>query len=181
MGNNNIEIGNLGSAGDTNAIRIGTPGTQTQTYIAGISGASVTGGDVVVAANGRLGVMTSSARYKRDIHDIGPDSANLMKLRPVSFRYKDDPQAIKQYGLVAEEVEQLYPELVTPTARTARFRACAIPCWSPCCSTSCKSRPSRRAGVWRRRWPTLIARLSRSEPCSNGALPLWRKPTQRPT
>ena len=68
---------------------------------------------LVVVANGRLGVMTSSARYKRDIHDIGPDSANLMKLRPVSFRYKDDPQAIKQYGLVAEEVEQLYPELVT--------------------------------------------------------------------
>jgi hypothetical protein len=35
-----------------------------------------------------------------------------MKLRPVTFRYKADPQAIKQYGLVAEEVQQVYPELV---------------------------------------------------------------------
>jgi hypothetical protein len=43
---------------------------------------------------------------------MGAASSNLMKLRPVTFRYKDDPEGIKQYGLVAEEVEQLYPELV---------------------------------------------------------------------
>lgn len=112
-GSNNIEIGNTGMAAETNAIRIGTQGTQTQTYIAGISGAPVSGVDVLVAANGRLGVALSSARYKRDILDMGAQSGRLMKLRPVTFRYKQDPQGIKQYGLVAEEVEQVYPELVT--------------------------------------------------------------------
>lgn len=71
------------------------------------------GSAVLVAANGQLGVMASSARYKRDIHSMDQASNNLMKLRPVTFRYKDDPQGIKQYGLVAEEVEPLYPELVT--------------------------------------------------------------------
>jgi len=44
---------------------------------------------------------------------MGGASAGLMKLRPVSFRYKDDPSGILQYGLVAEEVERVYPELVT--------------------------------------------------------------------
>jgi hypothetical protein len=51
VGNNNIEIGNPGLAAETNAIRIGRQGTQTQTYIAGISGAAVTGSDVVVNAS----------------------------------------------------------------------------------------------------------------------------------
>ena len=54
----------------------------------------------------------SSARYKREIKDMGSSTDNLMKLRPVTFVYKEDPQAIKQYGLVAEEVAQVYPELV---------------------------------------------------------------------
>jgi len=67
---------------------------------------------VVVASNGRLGVMTSSVRYKHDIHDIGESSNRLLKLRPVSFRYKNDPTNALQYGLVAEQVEKVYPELV---------------------------------------------------------------------
>jgi septal ring factor EnvC (AmiA/AmiB activator) len=58
----------------------------------------------------------SSARYKRVIHDMDAASSNLMKLRPVSFRYKDDPAGTLQYGLVAEEVEKLYPQLVTHAA-----------------------------------------------------------------
>jgi len=57
-------------------------------------------------------VLPSSARYKRDIRDMGAASAGLTKLRPVSFRYKDDPSGTLQYGLVAEEVERVYPELV---------------------------------------------------------------------
>ena len=61
---------------------------------------------------GKLGMVLSLARYKRDVHDMDKASGNLMKLRPVTFRYKDDPQGIKQYGLIAEEVEPLYPELV---------------------------------------------------------------------
>jgi hypothetical protein len=113
-GHNNIEIGSSGSNGDeSNTIRIGQQGTQTQTYISGIYGAQVSGVDVVVDSNGRLGVMTSSVRYKHDIHDIGESSNKLLKLRPVSFRYKSDPTKTLQYGLVAEEVEKVYPELVT--------------------------------------------------------------------
>jgi Chaperone of endosialidase len=67
----------------------------------------------VVSQIGKLGIVMSSARYKHDIHDMGPDSDALLKLRPVSFRYNNDPQGIRQYGLVAEEVAGLYPELVS--------------------------------------------------------------------
>jgi hypothetical protein len=81
-------------------------------FIAGISGTTVTGADVAVSSSGQLGVASSSARFKRDIHDMGKASSGLMKLRPVTFRYKSDPQGVIQYGLVAEEVERVYPELV---------------------------------------------------------------------
>ncbi len=112
-GSNNIEIGSPGAKADSNYIRIGTQGTQKATYIAGIAGSSVTGDAVNVSSTGQLGIVMSSARYKRDIHDMNDASSNLMKLRPVTFRYKDDPAGTLQYGLVAEEVEKLYPELVT--------------------------------------------------------------------
>jgi len=55
----------------------------------------------------------SSARYKHDIHGMDDASSNLMKLRPVTFRYKQDPQGDRQYGLIAEEVARVYPELVS--------------------------------------------------------------------
>jgi hypothetical protein len=112
-GSNNIDIGGSGPGDESNTIRIGHNNTQSATYIAGISGTGVTGSTVEVTSDGRLGVALSSARYKRDIRDMGGASAGLMKLRPVSFRYKDDPSGILQYGLVAEEVERVYPELVT--------------------------------------------------------------------
>jgi len=87
---------------------------QTATFMAGIFGRTVNANSmpVLVDSTGKLGIMVSSARYKRDIHDIGRTSANLMKLRPVSFRYKNDPSGTLQYGLVAEEVARVYPELV---------------------------------------------------------------------
>src|SRR5262249_42849472 len=112
-GSSNIEIGNGGSAADTKVIRIGTQGTQTSTFIAGISGSSVTGADVVVNGSGRLGVVASSMRYKKDIKTMGAASKGLMKLRPVTFKYKTDGNGTTQYGLVAEEVQNVYPELVT--------------------------------------------------------------------
>jgi hypothetical protein len=68
---------------------------------------------VLVNGNGRLGIQASSVRFKRDIHDMGEASGNLMNLRPVTFRYKEDPSGTLQYGLVAEEVARVYPELVT--------------------------------------------------------------------
>ncbi|HVA67905.1 MAG TPA: tail fiber domain-containing protein [Candidatus Binataceae bacterium] len=112
-GNKNVDIGNPGAAAESATIRIGKEGIQTATYVAGISGSLVTGEAVMVSNTGQLGVVLSSARYKRDIHDMGQSSDNLMKLRPVTFRYKADPAGTLQYGLVAEEVAKLYPELVT--------------------------------------------------------------------
>jgi hypothetical protein len=112
-GSNNIEIGNQGTSADANTIRIGTEGTQTAAYIAGIFDATVTGGCTVVAAStGQLGCVTSSARFKRDVKDMGDASDKLMKLRPVTFVYKADKTGAQQYGLIAEEVEKVYPELV---------------------------------------------------------------------
>jgi hypothetical protein len=69
---------------------------------------------VIVNAGGRLGTTTSSVRYKDDVRDIGADSEGLMDLRPVVFKYKPefDSSGLRQYGLIAEEVAQIYPELV---------------------------------------------------------------------
>ena len=112
-GDNNIDIGNGGVAAESNTIRIGA--AQTATYVAGISGATSAGGVAVfVDGAGHLGTITSSARFKEDIQDIGDSSSALMKLRPVRFHYKQDvdPSGLEQYGLVAEEVAKVYPDLV---------------------------------------------------------------------
>jgi hypothetical protein len=84
-GDNNGDIGNLGVAAESNTIRIGKQGTQAATFIAGIAGSSVTGDAVVVSSTGQLGIVVSSARYKRDIRDMDAASNDLMKLRPVTF------------------------------------------------------------------------------------------------
>ncbi len=113
-GNNNIDIFDPGVAGESNTIRIGTQGTQTATYIAGIFGGPQMkkACDVMADSTGLLGCAKSSARYKRDIRNMGDASDKLMKLRPVTFTYKADSTGIQQYGLIAEEVEKVYPELV---------------------------------------------------------------------
>jgi hypothetical protein len=114
-GSNNIEVGSQGTATDDSAIRIGTQGTQTATYIAGITGTPMTGGqavNVVVSSSGQLGVRPSSARYKRDIQPLSNRSQGLWQLRPVTFRYKQDPSNERQYGVIAEQVAKVYPELV---------------------------------------------------------------------
>jgi hypothetical protein len=111
-GNNNIDIGSLGSAGENGVIRIGTPSTQTAAYVAGISTTQVSGAPVYVTASGQLGVLASSERYKTDIAPIGVNSDRLDALRPVSFHLKSDPAGAVQYGLIAEEVDKVYPELV---------------------------------------------------------------------
>ena len=114
-GDNNIDIGNEGVAAESNTIRIGTKGVQTRTVIAGINNSPIFASSVpvVVNINGRLGIQASSARFKRDIRDMGEASDRLMKLRPVTFRYKEDPAGTPQYGLIAEEVARVYPELVS--------------------------------------------------------------------
>jgi hypothetical protein len=111
---NNIDIGSTGNAEETNTIHIRTEGSHTATFIAGINGSAVLGTPTPVFVDqfGRVGIVPSSARYKRDIHDMGESSDNLMRLRPVAFRYKADPANTQQYGLIAEEVAKVYPELV---------------------------------------------------------------------
>jgi hypothetical protein len=111
-GSNNIDIGNLGVAAESATIRIGTTSTQTNTYIAGIYGTSVTGSAVVVSSTGQLGVTVSSERYKTAIAPMGSATAKLGQLRPVSFKLKSDARGTRQYGLIAEEVAKVYPELV---------------------------------------------------------------------
>ncbi|PYL74147.1 MAG: hypothetical protein DMF26_12045 [Verrucomicrobia bacterium] len=114
-GSNNIDIGNLGVAGDSKRIRIGTAGTQTKTFIAGISGATVAGGvGVIVGSNGQLGTVVSSNRFKDAIKPMDKASEAILALRPVTFYYKKelDPDGIPQFGLVAEQVEKVNPDLV---------------------------------------------------------------------
>ncbi len=111
-GSNNIEIGNNGVAGDSAVIRIGTAGTQTTAYIAGIENSKVTGSAVYVTSSGQLGVTASSERYKVAIAPMGAKTDKLLQLRPVSFHLKIDPNGELQYGLIAEEVANVYPELV---------------------------------------------------------------------
>ncbi len=116
---NNIAVGHVGGATDANTIRIGT--SQTRTFIAGIRGIRVTKTQaVLVDANGQLGTSRSSIRYKEDVHTMGDASNALMNLRPVTFRYKEaEPDGSKpiQYGLIAEEVEKVMPDLVIYNAQ----------------------------------------------------------------
>jgi uncharacterized coiled-coil protein SlyX len=114
-GSNNIDIGNIGVAAEANAIRIGTQGTQTTTFIAGISGTALGGGVAVrVNANGQLGTVGSAARFKQNIKAMDKASEAIHALKPVTFRYRDelDPEGIPQFGLVAEQVEKVNPDLV---------------------------------------------------------------------
>jgi uncharacterized coiled-coil protein SlyX len=112
---NNIDIGNAGVAGESNAIRIGKVGTQQATFIAAISGKAVPGGvSVIVDANGHLGTVVSSQRFKTAIKPMERASEAILALKPVTFRYKHelDPEGIPQFGLVAEQVEKVNADLV---------------------------------------------------------------------
>jgi hypothetical protein len=114
-GKNNIYLGNLGAGDESLTMRLGS--VQTSTYIAGINTATVSDATVMIdTTTGQLGIMTSSARYKRDIETMARRSEGLLQLRPVTFAYKDDAHGTTHYGLIAEEVATVYPELVTRTA-----------------------------------------------------------------
>ena len=116
-GSNNIDIGNLSVAGDAAKIRIGKQGTQTATYIAGIYGKTVASGTkvaVMIDSTGKLGTVVSSARFKHEIKPMDKASEAILALKPVTFRYKEelDPDGMPQFGLIAEEVEKVNPDLV---------------------------------------------------------------------
>ncbi|MGA2188604.1 MAG: tail fiber domain-containing protein [Steroidobacteraceae bacterium] len=111
-GADNVDIANFGESSDYGVIRIGTAGQQTSTYISGISTSKITGNAVYVTASGRLGVLASSERYKTRISTMGGKTDKLQLLRPVTFHLKSEPKGDVQYGLIAEEVVKVYPELV---------------------------------------------------------------------
>ena len=106
-------------------MRLGVKGTAgvagsgiTRTYIAGIKGVTTglsVASAVFVDANGQLGTIKSSARFKEDIQPMANMSERLFALRPVTFRYKqadEDGSKPVQFGLIAEEVAKAFPELV---------------------------------------------------------------------
>ena len=121
-GNSNIYIGEAVGSGIGNSesftARIGSQATISRTFVAGIRGVTTGVADavtVVIDSNGQLGTVNSSRRYKEDIQDMGEASSRLMQLRPVTYRYTQayaDGSKPIDYGLIAEEVEQVYPDLV---------------------------------------------------------------------
>ena len=129
-GSNNIDIVDKGLVGEANTIRIGKQGTQQTTYIAGISGKTIAGGvNVVIDTTGHLGTVVSSARFKDAIQPMDKASEAILTLQPVTFRYKKelDSKGIPQFGLVAEQVEKVDPDLVardeTGKPYTVRYEA----------------------------------------------------------
>jgi hypothetical protein len=119
-GNLNLYIANQGIGNESSTIRIGE--VQTRAFINGIRGATTGLSDaipVVIDSAGQLGTTSSSRRFKEDIRDMADVSSRLFRLRPVTFSYKrayvDGSKPI-QYGLIAEEVAEVFPELAVRNA-----------------------------------------------------------------
>ena len=112
-GNNNIDIANRGVSGENATIRIGST-AQTKTFIAGISGQAVSGSPVYVNSGGQLGVLGSSERFKEQIKPMENASEAILEVETVTFHYKKDldPNAVSQFGLVAEKLASVSPDLV---------------------------------------------------------------------
>ncbi len=112
-GSGNILIGNNGgSASEGSTIRIGN--LQSRTFIAGIRGRTTYWNNaipVVIDQDGQLGTVSSSIRFKEDVRDMGATTERLFNLRPVTFRYKTQKDGQPHFGLIAEEVAEVMPEL----------------------------------------------------------------------
>ena len=115
----NVYISSAGVMGESNTTRINDQGNPTNPspcvgcYIGGIQGVTVTGAAVLVdPSTDQLGVAVSSRRFKDNIKDMGSDSSPVMSLRPVTFNYTVGEDHSKQFGLIAEEVNEIMPELV---------------------------------------------------------------------
>lgn len=119
----NIIIGyNItGTNGISNRLRIGKSNTNaagglTTAFIFGIRGVTTAQADavaVLIDSDSQLGTVSSSIKVKQDVDDMGAASSPVMKLRPVTFRYKQHKdRVIKSYGLIAEEVAEVFPDIV---------------------------------------------------------------------
>ncbi len=121
-GTDNILIASYG-ANESNTLRIGEgTGTgifeQSRAFISGIRGITTGSANaipVLIDSSGQLGTISSSRRFKEEIRDMGEASAGLAELRPVTFRYKrafENGDKPMRYGLIAEEVAEVFPDLV---------------------------------------------------------------------
>jgi hypothetical protein len=111
----NIDIGHPGVAGESDTIRIGNTGAQTRTFIAAIRGVTTGNADavpVLIDSDGQLGTASSSRRFKHEIKPMGQTSESILALKPVTFHYKSDTADKPQFGLIAEEVAEVNPDLV---------------------------------------------------------------------
>jgi hypothetical protein len=130
-GSNNIDIGNLGVAGESGKIRIGKQGTQNATFIAGIYNMNEGGTikPVYINSNGRLGTQppASARRFKTEIKPMDKASEAILALKPVTFHYKSDETDTRQFGLIAEEVAAVNPDLIVRDEKgeiyTVRYEA----------------------------------------------------------
>jgi hypothetical protein len=129
-GSNNIDIGNAGVADESGTIRVGTGGIQTRTFVAGIRGVTTGAANavpVLIDSAGQLGTMSSSLRFKKEIKPMDQTSEAILALKPVTFHYKSDETGTPQFGLIAEEVAQVNPDLVVPDENgkpyTVRYEA----------------------------------------------------------
>ena len=125
-GGYNIDIGNVGVASEGNTIRIGTTfnrGSRTgqnRAFIAAIYNVNenqppgVMISPVYINAHGQLGTQgpPSSIRFKKKVKPMAHTSEAILGLRPVTFQYKNDEEGTPQFGLIAEEVAKLNPDLV---------------------------------------------------------------------
>lgn len=111
----NIDIGSSGLRDESSTIRIGDNGSQTRTFIAGTRGVTTGNADalnVVIDSNGQLGTISSSRRFKKDIKPMDQASEAILALNPVTFCYENDNTGTPQFGLIAEEVAEVNPDLV---------------------------------------------------------------------
>jgi len=110
-GNGNIYINaNAATTNESSTIRIGS--SQTSTFIAGISGIGVSGDAVSIDSNGQLGITLSSRKFKHNIEDMGKISEKILQLRPVTFIYNNNESDMQEFGLIAEEVDEIFPAIV---------------------------------------------------------------------
>lgn len=116
----NILLQNTGVTGESNVMRLGTTGSGSgqvsQTYIAAIAGVTTVVADAVPvlisASTEQLGTITSSLRYKENIQEMSNSSSDILNLRPVTFDYKGVDSKKPNYGLIAEEVAEIFPDIV---------------------------------------------------------------------
>ncbi|PYJ21528.1 MAG: hypothetical protein DME99_07720 [Verrucomicrobia bacterium] len=112
--NTYLGVGGAVVDGENDTIRIGDPAFNVACFIGGIFGETTAAGalPVVVDANGQLGTIVSSRRFKDDIKPMDKASEAILSLKPVTFHYKSDKTGAPQFGLIAEDVAAVNPDLV---------------------------------------------------------------------